>query len=125
MGLALYRRYRSGDGVYSRDQRGIPGIRDGRSGWASPFDLAGAPILDKLAPLLLGLPVRLVGISFDLPVVLELKMPIFLAQCVMCFRSASAQQLERARVLNEAILVLGIPPLCILAAFTYLAFRRR
>ena len=47
------------------------------------------------------------------------------AQCVMCFRSASAQQLERARVLNEAILVLGIPPLCILAAFTYLAFRRR
>jgi hypothetical protein len=52
-------------------------------------------------------------------------MPIFLAQCVMCFRNASAQQLERAHVLNEAILVLGIPPLCILAAFTYLAFRRR
>ena len=42
IGLALYRRYRSGDGVFSRDQRGIPGIRDGRSGWASPFDLAGA-----------------------------------------------------------------------------------
>lgn len=52
-------------------------------------------------------------------------MPILLAQCIMCFRSASAQQLERARILNEAILVLGIPPLCILAAFAYLAFRRK
>jgi hypothetical protein len=52
-------------------------------------------------------------------------MLMFLAQCVMCFRNASAQQLERARVLNDAILVLGIPPLCILAAFTYFVYRRR
>jgi hypothetical protein len=52
-------------------------------------------------------------------------MPLLLAQCVMCFRNASAQQLERARVLNEAILVLLIPPVCILAAFAYLAYRRR
>jgi hypothetical protein len=125
MGMGLYQRCRSGYSFFSRDQRGISGFRDRRSGWASPFDLAGAPIIDKLALLLLALPVRLVGISFDLPVVVELKMPIFLAQCVMCFRTASAQQLERARVLDDAILLLGIPPLCILAAFTYLAFRRR
>lgn len=50
---------------------------------------------------------------------------IILAQCVMCFRTAEAQQLERARVLNEGILLLGIPPLCILAIFVYLAYRRR
>jgi hypothetical protein len=56
--------------------------------------------------------------------VLELSM-LVLAQCVMCFRNAAAQQVERAHVLNQAILVLGIPPLCILAAFAYLAYRRR
>jgi hypothetical protein len=28
-------------------------------------------------------------------------MQLLLAQCVMCFRNASAQQLERARVLND------------------------
>jgi hypothetical protein len=50
---------------------------------------------------------------------------LVLAQCVMCFRNAAAQQVERAHVLNQAILVLGIPPLCILAAFAYLAYRRR
>ncbi|MBK9167286.1 MAG: hypothetical protein IPM24_07450 [Bryobacterales bacterium] len=47
------------------------------------------------------------------------------AQCVMCFRSAAAQQAERARVFNEGILVLGIPPLLILAFFLVLAWRRR
>ena len=82
-------------------------------------------IIDKLALTLLALSVRPLDLSSDLFVGLELTMPILLAQCIMCFRSASAQQLERARVLNEAILVLGIPPLCILAAFAYLAFRRR
>ncbi len=51
-------------------------------------------------------------------------MTLFL-QCVMCFRTASAQQLERARVLNDGIVLLGIPPLCILAGFAYLAYRRR
>jgi hypothetical protein len=51
--------------------------------------------------------------------------PLLLAQCVMCFRTAAAQQIERARILNEAILLLGIPPLCILAAFAVLIYRRR
>lgn len=48
-----------------------------------------------------------------------------LLQCVMCFRTASAQQAERAHVLNEGIFLLGIPTLCILAGFTWLAYRRR
>jgi hypothetical protein len=52
-------------------------------------------------------------------------MPFLLAQCVMCFRNAAAQQLERARVLNEGIVLLGVPPLCILAGFAYWIYRRR
>lgn len=52
-------------------------------------------------------------------------MIFLLLQCVMCFRTAAAQQVERARVLNEGIFLLGIPPLCILAAFAYLTYRRR
>lgn len=52
-------------------------------------------------------------------------MLLLIAQCVMCSRNAAAQQLERARVLNEAILLLGIPPLLILAAFTWFIVRRR
>lgn len=47
-----------------------------------------------------------------------------LAQCVMCLRTAAAQQAERARVLNAGILLLGIPPFLILAGFCYLAYRR-
>src|SRR5260370_41818694 len=46
------------------------------------------------------------------------------AQCVMCFRTAAAQQAGRARILNVGILLLGIPPFLILAAFLYLAWRR-
>ena len=45
-------------------------------------------------------------------------------QCVMCFRTAAAQQTERARVLNAGILVLGAPPFLILAGFCWLAWRR-
>ena len=52
-------------------------------------------------------------------------MPLLLAQCVMCLRNAAAQQLQRARVLNDGIFLLGIPPLCILALFAYLVYRRR
>ena len=52
-------------------------------------------------------------------------MPFFFAQCVMCFRNATAQQLERARVLNEGILLLGIPPLLILGGFAYWIYKRR
>ena len=50
--------------------------------------------------------------------------PIANAQCVMCFRTAAAQQIERARVLNAGILVLGIPPFLILAGFLLLCWRR-
>ena len=50
---------------------------------------------------------------------------LLLLQCVMCFRTAAAQQVERARVLNEGIFLLGVPPLAILACFAWLAYRRR
>ena len=46
------------------------------------------------------------------------------AQCVMCFRTAAAQQLERARVLNIGIGIMLLPPVLILAGFLYLAYRR-
>ncbi len=45
-------------------------------------------------------------------------------QCVMCFRTASAQQAERARVLNAGIVLLGVPPFAILGGFCWLAWRR-
>jgi hypothetical protein len=43
----------------------------------------------------------------------------------MCFRTAAAQQIERARVLNEGIVLLLVPPLLILVGFAYLAYRSR
>jgi hypothetical protein len=46
------------------------------------------------------------------------------AQCVMCFRTAQAQNQARARVLNAGILVLGAPPLLILAGFVVYVVRR-
>ena len=46
------------------------------------------------------------------------------AQCVMCQRTAAAQQWERAQVLNTGIFVLLIPPVLILAGIAYLAFKR-
>lgn len=46
-------------------------------------------------------------------------------QCVMCFRTAAAQQEARARILNEGIVILLIPPLAILTFFVVLAYRRR
>jgi hypothetical protein len=52
-------------------------------------------------------------------------MHFLLAQCVMCFRTAAAQQLERARVLNDGIFVLGAPALFVLAGFMDLIYRRR
>lgn len=47
-----------------------------------------------------------------------------LAQCVMCFRTAAAQQVERARVLNDGIFLLGVPAILVLAGFIYLIYRR-
>jgi hypothetical protein len=51
--------------------------------------------------------------------------PVACAQCVMCFRTAQAQQAERARVLNHGILIMLIPPMLILAGFVLLAWKRR
>ncbi|HVN04029.1 MAG TPA: hypothetical protein VMT86_06395 [Bryobacteraceae bacterium] len=46
------------------------------------------------------------------------------AQCVMCFRTAQAQNAARAHLLNTGIVLLGLPPFCILAGFLVLAWRR-
>jgi hypothetical protein len=46
------------------------------------------------------------------------------AQCVMCYRTAHAQQAERSRVLNFGILLLGAPPFLILAGFVAFVFSR-
>ncbi len=46
------------------------------------------------------------------------------AQCVMCSRTAHAQNQARARVLDAGILVLGAPPFLILAGFVAFVFKR-
>ena len=46
------------------------------------------------------------------------------AQCVMCQRTAAAQQWERAQVLNTGIIVLLTPPVLIIAGILYIAYRR-
>ena len=46
------------------------------------------------------------------------------AQCVMCYRTAHAQQEARSRVLNAGILILGAPPFLILAGFVAFVFHR-
>ena len=46
------------------------------------------------------------------------------AQCVMCYRTAHAQNQERSRVLNAGILLLGGPPFVILAGFGILLRKR-
>jgi hypothetical protein len=46
-------------------------------------------------------------------------------QCVMCNRTAGAQSLARAAVLNKGIVVLLIPPIVILAGLTWYALKKR
>jgi hypothetical protein len=46
------------------------------------------------------------------------------AQCVMCFRTAAAQQLARSHVLNKGILILLVPPFAVLALILGMAFRK-
>ncbi|HZU24642.1 MAG TPA: hypothetical protein VFA04_03920 [Bryobacteraceae bacterium] len=46
------------------------------------------------------------------------------AQCVMCYRTAAAQNNARARVLDLGILLLGAPPALILAGFIVFVFAR-
>jgi hypothetical protein len=50
--------------------------------------------------------------------------PLIVAQCVMCYRTAAAQQAERSRVLNFGIVILLIPPLAVLAGILLLAWRK-
>ena len=45
-------------------------------------------------------------------------------QCVMCYRTAHAQNNQRSRVMNAGILVLGVPPFLILAGFAVLLRKR-
>jgi len=45
-------------------------------------------------------------------------------QCVMCFRTAAAQNAARAHLMNVGIVLLGLPPFCILGGFLLLAWRR-
>ena len=47
------------------------------------------------------------------------------AQCVMCFRTAAAQNSARARVLDIGIIILAIPPVAILTGFLVLCYKRR
>jgi len=47
------------------------------------------------------------------------------AQCVMCFRTAAAQNSERARVMDIGIIILVIPPVAILSGFLVLCYKRR
>ena len=46
------------------------------------------------------------------------------AQCVMCYRTAHAQNNYRSHVMNAGILVLGAPPFLILAGFVVVLRRR-
>ena len=47
-----------------------------------------------------------------------------IAQCVMCYRTAAAQQGGRAEVLNTGILILLAAPLAVLAALGILIWKR-
>ena len=46
------------------------------------------------------------------------------AQCVMCYRTAHAQNQARAHVLDMGILILGLPPFLILAGFVAFVFSK-
>ncbi len=50
---------------------------------------------------------------------------LLLAQCVMCNRTAAAQQAARATVLNSGILILLLPPVFILGGLVWLAYHRQ
>ena len=42
----------------------------------------------------------------------------------MCYRTAAAQNAERAHLLNMGIVLLGLQPFCVLGGFIILAWRR-
>ena len=48
------------------------------------------------------------------------------AQCVMCYRTAHAQNAARSRVMNMGIFILGAPPFLILAGFVgFVAYKNK
>jgi hypothetical protein len=46
------------------------------------------------------------------------------AQCVMCFRTAAAQNMARQQVMNSGIFVMMVPPFVIFGGFLLLCWRR-
>lgn len=46
------------------------------------------------------------------------------AQCVMCYRTAAAQQAARSHVLNTGITILLVPPILVLAGILLLAYKK-
>jgi hypothetical protein len=46
------------------------------------------------------------------------------AQCVMCYRTAAAQNEARSKVMNMGIFIMGVPPFIILGGFLLLCWRR-
>lgn len=52
-------------------------------------------------------------------------MIFLLAQCVMCARTAAAQNLAQAAVLNEGILIMLAPPLVGFGVIAWMLWRRR
>jgi len=56
--------------------------------------------------------------------ILPIAVSVASAQCVMCYRTAAAQNLERARVMNIGIFIMMVPPFVILAGFLLLCWRR-
>jgi hypothetical protein len=51
-----------------------------------------------------------------------MNLPSVLAQCVMCYRTAAAQQGARSEVLNKGIVILLVPPLAILGGILWRAW---
>ena len=51
-------------------------------------------------------------------------MTFLLAQCVMCARTAAAQNIERSLVLNKGIVILLVPPIAAFAAICIMAWRK-
>jgi hypothetical protein len=66
------------------------------------------------------LPARLLRIA---ALFAALSLPVS-AQCVMCYRTAHAQNEARSHVLNWGILILGAPPFLILAGFVAFVFSK-
>lgn len=46
------------------------------------------------------------------------------AQCVVCYRTAAAQQMARSHVLNIGIAILLVPPILVLVGILLLAYKK-